>query len=146
MSASIPTRENLLTSVSSSSARIRRLELAMGGTKGQVRFTDGTLFATTIAGVVIGWTGRLRTAPFKGSAASVARVYLDMAVTRNNAGLGGSLEVGQVAADARPPFERDIWAVDANITMVRVTIKPDGIVSVDAEYGSEIVLTGSYIL
>jgi hypothetical protein len=36
--------------------------------------------------------------------------------------------------------------VDANITMVRVTIKPDGIVSVDAEYGSEIVLTGSYIL
>jgi hypothetical protein len=88
------------------------------------------------------WTGRLRSAPFQGTAASAARVYLDVAVTRTS----GALQVGTLATSARPASTRYLWGADMAGNMIQLTVAASGVVSVSAYNGSEIDVVGSYVL
>jgi hypothetical protein len=99
-----------------------------------VKFVDGALNPN--------WTGRLRSAPFQGTAASAARVYLDVAVTRTS----GALQVGTLATSARPASTRYLWGADMAGNMIQLTVAASGVVSVSAYNGSEIDVVGSYVL
>lgn len=132
----IPARTSLTMTISSHQERLRRLELAVGGGAAgdQVAFVDGALNSN--------WNGRLRSAPFQGTAASAARVYLDVAVTRTS----GALQVGTLATSARPASTRYLWGADMAGNMIQLTVAASGVVSVSAYNGSEIDVVGSYVL